>query len=450
MQRILPNTIEDAVEKIIPYLEDTSSNAHKVIYFDGWSGLSASAVLRAIAKEPPPSLVKKFDKIIHVDCSTWKSRRALQRTIAQQLRLSHRVMDFFDRKDEEDDFRGVDEGSRAEIEDVGEEIYGSLRENTFLVIFHNGSDNTIDMNDFGIPQPLDRWSVLLRRKVLWTFRGRLRLNSRLSEKVDTSHLYIYDTRSTNGCKLLLQYEASELAGYTDKISEAIVQCCFYLLSLNYQAGNIMDYNWATHASSYWVCDGIIEGGHDDKAWDLAAALHQQVHMEDYLCSTLPVFHDEIKTDPKRWILAKSNSVVQGQTNIYTIHPESTSFFLAGVTNGSDPPLQLLPNNMFHQSENLHVLRLCYCTFNFSCPPFHCCGNLRFLGLESCKNQHIEEDEQCIQAVEFCKSLWVLDICYTDWELDLSPEILLKMAANIREVHIKNGRFWKISFAWKKV
>uniref|UniRef100_J3LVP2 Uncharacterized protein n=1 Tax=Oryza brachyantha TaxID=4533 RepID=J3LVP2_ORYBR len=47
--------------------------AHKAIYFEGWAGVGASAVLRAIAENPGPSLRNKFDRIIHVDCS-----RALQ------------------------------------------------------------------------------------------------------------------------------------------------------------------------------------------------------------------------------------------------------------------------------------------------------------------------------------------------------------------------------------
>uniref|UniRef100_A0A8R7P8K8 NB-ARC domain-containing protein n=1 Tax=Triticum urartu TaxID=4572 RepID=A0A8R7P8K8_TRIUA len=150
MQRIYADTIQRAVRDIIPYLEDTSSTAHKAIYFDGTGGLAASALLRAIAQDPPPSLLKKFDKIIHVDCSRWKSRRALQRTIAQELKLPRWVMDIFDRQDEEDDFIGVDESSRAELQYVGAEIHRATREHKCLVLFHNGSDNTIDLDDFGI------------------------------------------------------------------------------------------------------------------------------------------------------------------------------------------------------------------------------------------------------------------------------------------------------------
>ncbi|XBI86934.1 hypothetical protein VPH35_025082 [Triticum aestivum] len=422
-----PDTIDEAVQTITPYLDGTRNAAHKPIYFDGWRGLAASAVLRAIAKDPPPSLLNKFNKIIHVDCSRWKSRRVLQRTIAQELKLPQRVMDIFDRQDEEDDFMGVDESSRAEIQDAALEIYHTIQGHRCLVVFHNGSHNTVDLNDFGIP--LFSWSGNL---VLWTFRGRLRLNSEISEKVDNSHLFIYNDYDYRYGKYnyWLEEEAREIDG--DNLGKPIQECCMYLLSLNYQGGNIMDYNWGTHASSYWVCDGIIQGGEGDKAWEVAAALRQHINIEDYSSNTLPSFGHKLQTPLKRWILSKDISVV---------HPESTSFFLASE---SDPLLRPLPNDMFHQSDKLRVLKLCHCTFSFSSPPFRCCHKLRFLGLDSCQDLRPEEDEK--QDMDFLKSLWVIDIHNTDWNLPSSPEIIKQMAANIREVHIKNGRFWHIIFA----
>ncbi|KAF7005596.1 hypothetical protein CFC21_020710 [Triticum aestivum] len=439
-QMIYAHNVEVAVEEIIPYLEDTSNTAHKTIYFGGWHGLAASAVLRAIAEDPPPSLLKKFNKIIHVDCSRWKSRRALQRTIAQELNLPQQIMDIFDRQDEQDDFAGIDQGSKAEVEDVGAEIHHALQDHKCLVVFHNGSDNTIDLNDFGIPKQ-ERWFPFVG-KVLWTFRGRLRLNPGISEKVDNSHLFISCDDSAFTWNDVLQHEAREIVGYNDKVEEVATECCLYLLSLNSQGGNIMDYNWATHASSYWVCDGIIQGGQGDEAWEVAAALHRQIHTDDYSSNALPFFGHELETPLKRWILAKDNSVVP---------PESTSFFLPAVTSGSDSPLRPLPNGMFHQSDKLCVLKLCRCTFSFSSPPFGCCHTLRFLGLDGCKDQQVEEDEkQDRPTMELFQSLWVLDICDTDWELDLATYITHQMAANIREVHIKKGRIWCHNFSWRKL
>ncbi|KAM3393744.1 hypothetical protein ACQJBY_014464 [Aegilops geniculata] len=440
MQMIYAHNVEIAVENIVPFLEDTSNTAHKTIYFGGWHGLAASAVLRAIAEDPPPSLLKKFNKIIHVDCSRWKSRRSLQRTIAQELNLPQQMMDIFDRQDEQDDFAGIDQGSKDEVEDVGAEIHHALQDHKCLVVFHNGSDNTIELNDFGIPKQ-ERWFPFVG-KVLWTFRGRLRLNPGISEKVDNSQLFISCDDSAFRWNDVLRDEAREIVGFNDKLEEVATECCLYLLSLNSQGGNIMDYNWATHASSYWVCDGIIQGGQGDEAWEVAAALHQHINTDDYSSNALPTFGTELKTPLKRWILSKDSSVV---------HPESTSFFLAIVASEYDPPSRHLPSDMFHQSGKLRVLKLGRCTFSFSSPPFCCCRNLKFLGLDGCIDQPVEQDEEKGRPpMEFFQSLWVLDICHTDWELDLSADIIEQMAANIREVHIKKGRIWCRSFAWRQL
>uniref|UniRef100_A0ACD5XWY3 Uncharacterized protein n=1 Tax=Avena sativa TaxID=4498 RepID=A0ACD5XWY3_AVESA len=430
-------TFEEAIEYIIPYLEDTSNNAHKAIYFDGWHGLAASAVLRAVANDPPPSLLKIFNKIIHVDCSRWKSRRELQRKIARELKLPHQVIDVIDRQDEEDDFKGVDESSRVEIGFVGREIFQVVTGHRCLVVFHNGSNDMVNLSAFGIPQ-VEFFDI----KVLWTFRGRLQLNSKISEKVDNSHLYLFDECSNHGWDFLLQIEAREFDGYIDMLAEEVEQCCMYLLSLNSQGGNILNYDWATHASNYWVCDGIIERGQDDKVWEAAVALHQHIHIEDYSSNSPPYIGNRLKIPPRRWILARDNSA---------LHPEATSCFLAAVPSISKPPLIPLHDGMFHQSDKLRVLKLFRCSFNFSSPPFRCCRRLRFLGFDDCKDQREEDKTQDRPPMLFCDSLWVLDISDTDCDLFASAEIINQMAKNIREVHIKNGKIWSTSgFSWRKL
>nr|CAB3483943.1 unnamed protein product [Digitaria exilis] len=112
VQSLRAYTVEQAVEGIIPWLEGTGRTAYKAIYFDGWDGLAASSVLRSIAEDPPPSVKKKFDKILRIDCSRWKSPRALQRAIAHELKLPQSIMAAFDREDEDDDFSGVEEDIR--------------------------------------------------------------------------------------------------------------------------------------------------------------------------------------------------------------------------------------------------------------------------------------------------------------------------------------------------
>lgn len=123
----MSNTIQDAADEILyQYLGDASDRPYyevgKNIYFDGWDGLDASAVLAAIAKSAR-SQQHKFDIVIHLDCSVWESTRAMQRRIAEELKLDRSAMDLFHKQDEEDDFNGVDESSRAEIPDVGKLIY---------------------------------------------------------------------------------------------------------------------------------------------------------------------------------------------------------------------------------------------------------------------------------------------------------------------------------------
>lgn len=66
-----PN-VEKAVQDLITLLQRT---AYGAVYYNGWHGLASSIVLRAMVENPPPSLMKNFDKIIHIDCSRWKSKR---------------------------------------------------------------------------------------------------------------------------------------------------------------------------------------------------------------------------------------------------------------------------------------------------------------------------------------------------------------------------------------
>ncbi|KAJ1270083.1 hypothetical protein BS78_06G027700 [Paspalum vaginatum] len=391
-------SVEAAVQELIPLLEDTGRAAHKAIYFDGWDGLAASAVVRAIAERPPPSLTKKFDRIIHVDCSRWKSRRALQRTIAEELKLPRAVMAAFDRQDE-DDFSKVDESSRAEIEDVTREIYQTVRDLCCLVIFHNGSNDKIDFADFGFLQ--SNW--FSPYTVLWTFRGRLRLNPEIKEKVDSSHLLIYrplDWGFDGDTAQLILEEAAEVVNYIQHNKQGInteiaAKCISYLLWFNMKGeGGAINYDWATHASNYWVCDGIIEEGQFDEPWEASAILHEQIQIAE--CSS------------------------------------HKSFFLAPKNVLYIP----LPPEMFQHSERLRVLKLSRCNFSFYSPPFHCCHSLRFFGLENCKDQQQEEeDRQGRPAFDFFKSLWVLDISHTDWDFDLSQDIIEHMAANIRELRV---------------
>ncbi|KAI4978845.1 hypothetical protein ZWY2020_015598 [Hordeum vulgare] len=77
--------------------------------------------------------------------------RALQKAVAEELELPPSVMAIFDQQDEEDDFSGIDEGSRGVIEDIRTEIFIKLASSRFVVIFHNGSNEYIDLYECGVP-----------------------------------------------------------------------------------------------------------------------------------------------------------------------------------------------------------------------------------------------------------------------------------------------------------
>ncbi|CAD6342529.1 unnamed protein product [Miscanthus lutarioriparius] len=412
--------VKTAVQQISPYLEDTSNDAPQFIYFDGWLGLGASAVLRAIAEQPPRSLREKFDRIIHIDCWMWKSRRALQRVIADELKLTQQVV-AIDAQDEEDDFSGVDHGSRAEVRGVMAAITRYLVQYRCLVVFHNGSDGMVDLTSCGIPQP-----EIFNTKVLWTFRGRLRLNAGIHENVDASHLYLfaYHGRNSNWNAHLAK-EAREVSLYTHKLGLGVTpkiatECCLYLLSLNNQGNNMIDYNWATHASCYWVCDGIIGGGQDNQTWEVAHALQQHIRLEDYSSNAeLMGSVDRLDLSSKQWISITESYFKE-------VPPEATTLFYGSKK--SSPQAVSLPSDKFHKADQLRVLKLCGCTFSFSSPPFHCCHNLRFLGLDRCMDglQHGEEEEEKTETEEQV------------------------VATDIREVHITNGRIWTSNLAWRRL
>uniref|UniRef100_A0ACD6AT79 Uncharacterized protein n=1 Tax=Avena sativa TaxID=4498 RepID=A0ACD6AT79_AVESA len=183
---IRADNIDLAVEKILVKLgADTASIRKNAIYFDGWDGLGASAVLQAVARRlrisnelatKPMGL--EFDEIIHIDCSKWESRRAMQRKIAEQLKLPIRVMDIFDKQDEEDDFNILEEGSRGEIAQVTRAIYKTIQNRRFLVILHNGSNEEIDIFNFGLSL-----YGYANSKMLWTFQGRFRLDTKMIDNV---------------------------------------------------------------------------------------------------------------------------------------------------------------------------------------------------------------------------------------------------------------------------
>ncbi|KAL6658763.1 hypothetical protein ACP70R_002803 [Stipagrostis hirtigluma subsp. patula] len=121
--------VDGAREEILKLVQRNIKD--NVIYFDGWSGFGASAVLRSIALQPMkashPELC--FTRTIYIDCSAWKSKRVMQKRIAEELKFDSKTMAMFEKQDEEDDLDGVDYGSRDDLDGVdGEEL--SYRESS--------------------------------------------------------------------------------------------------------------------------------------------------------------------------------------------------------------------------------------------------------------------------------------------------------------------------------
>ncbi|CAL5010142.1 unnamed protein product [Urochloa decumbens] len=435
--------VKTAVQQIVPYLEGRPTidgSKPKDIYFDGWFGLGASTVLRAIAEHPPPSLLERFNKIIHIDCSRWKSQRELQRAIAYELKLTQQVAADFDRQDEEDDFSGIDQGSRAEIGSIATVIFMSLVLYRCLVIFHNGSDGMVDLLSCGIPQ----LELVGTTKVLWTSSGKISEEQKLR-----SGLFLYANSDATNWNALLVEEARETVLYTRKLglgvtTEIATDCWLYYLSLSQQGEYIIYFNWAMHASSYWVCDGIVGcGQNNDQAWELANALQKHMRIEEYSSNTVRYFSSKLDISTKHWVCHTHSyfqEVPSGTTSLFFAPPHGSGYVS-------------LPSKRFYEADQLRVLKLCRCIFSFSSPPFHCCRNLRFLGLDKCVDEQLGEEEEQTgeRAVETFKRLWVLDVRHTDWELDFPLETEEPIVAtNIKEVHVNKGRIWRLNFAWRRL
>ena len=309
MQVIKEDTIDGAVERILEELKEddatgtarssTSSGRRNVIYFDGWDGLGASAVLRAVGRRltaPPAGAGLEFSQVIHLDCSKWESRRATQRALAKQLKLPASVMAMLDARDEEEDYQGVDKASRAETPQVAGAICQHIQKlnRRFLVIFLNGSSEEIDLDSLGFPL-----SGYLGNKVLWSFQGRFRLYPRT--KVDRA---LMSTRTTTEVVLsavsphnsylsqILDQEAAEVASEINtggvRWSEAATNCFLHTVKLYDMGSRLVDYDLATHGCNYWKCDGIIEleeqgdvGTNEgaDRLWQSCDALQREMRMD---------------------------------------------------------------------------------------------------------------------------------------------------------------------------
>ncbi|KAM3317660.1 hypothetical protein ACQJBY_035393 [Aegilops geniculata] len=455
---IKADSIDVAVERILHELgSDTrrSSNRENAIYFDGWDDLGASAVLQAVAKRLTPSnealarpVGLEFQRIIHIDCSKWENRRAVQREIAQQLELPSWVMDMFDKEDEEDDFNGLDQGSRGEIEQVNAEINQAIQISRFLVILHNGGNEEIDISHFGL-----YLYGYANSKMLWTFRGRFRLDPKVIDNVKkstTTHVLISASGGgrdpQNLWSYLVHHEAAQVSRNKDVHCiidlEIAAECAKYMLKRCCIGPHIVDYDWVVHTSNYWVCDGIIALADIDRAWQVGDVLQHEVRL-------LGIENQHNIGDST---IMPSSHLTRSTKHIpYWISKATCRFVLS--------PSGVMPNDMFQHSHRLGVLKLSRCTFNFSSPPFLCCHSLRFLWLDHCQDlrtrtRNIDHyhtnaekekvlDNNTTVLWECFQSLWVLDLRYTDCHQILSARVM-DLMIQLRELNVMGARNWDMS------
>ncbi|KAJ1266697.1 hypothetical protein BS78_08G172000 [Paspalum vaginatum] len=473
-RRLVAKNIDDAAIEILRQVE--SNRNSNVFYFLGWQGWGASAALKAAARrlKSPGS---KFDRVLHLDCSLWKSRRALQKAVAEEIKLPRSVMAILSRHDKEDDFNGVEEGARKEVREIYRHIYRRLADvNRLAVVFHNTSGSYIDLNEFGIPlNPNLEGNVLL-----WTAQGRFRPSVtpdiRSINELNPGGVHLYgrlantyppyrydddywdDGRDENGTLLwgFVHEEAKEVAECTGIIDHMVVEACIlYMWKLQGMGG----IDWGTHASNYWVCDGIIQGGSTEAwAWNIGNALQRNIHldwswryMRQAVSSSTADMHHHLPQPPV--ICCPSSS-----SKITSVPAEATSFFLSNYESEESPSRRVapadttipLPASVFkHSASSLHVLHLSQCTFRFASPPFLCCSNLRFLLLHRCEDDGTSitpEDKELDQsgAWRACfGKLRVLDLSYTDWCWLLS-ERMMNIMANLRELNVRGINNWSTS------
>ncbi|XP_066342638.1 uncharacterized protein [Miscanthus floridulus] len=455
------DTIDEATKRILKELKEdaagtasSSSSRRNVIYFDGWDGLGASAVLREVGRrltaaaseeepEPAPAgrrrvptaAVLEFAHIFHIDCSKWESRRAMQRIIAEQVELPAPVMDKLDTEDEADDFQGLANGSRAEIQGVSEAISQHIRKlnRRFVVIFHNGSNEEIDLDSFGIPVSA-RYS---RNKVLWSFQGRFRLYPRM--KVDmalkgsstTTDVVLSASAAAAASKGdlsdILSHEAAEVASQINiggiDWSAAATNCFLYTMNLCGIGSRLVDYDLVNHGCNYWTCDGIIQlqqgdvgTDGDESLWLYSDALQREMRLDtDYQNPYVP--SPVVKHFPER--ISYWSSPIYG----FTLIPDHHQY-------------RCIPKGMFQQLDKLHVLKISACEFSFTSPPFLYCNNLRFLWLDHCKQGSSSTDEVADEEdLRRCfQRMWVLDVRYPPTS-DFLPARMMDFMTQLRELNV---------------
>ncbi|TVU00408.1 hypothetical protein EJB05_54176, partial [Eragrostis curvula] len=449
----------------------------KVFYFHGWSGFGAAPVLRSIAQElrsikakkkTPPEL--RFDRILYIDCSAWKSRREMQKKIAEELELDPETMAMFGKQDEEDDFNGVDHDSRDLLRSVSTVIDQTLIHRKSIMIFLNGGQYEVDIRSFGInPEYRDH-------TIIWTFKRQYLTilgddhYTEIRDKLRYTDLFVSSGQPADGltfsefCALLREEAANIVARHPcmrDVNLTMVTECCLYELFMQYSFHRATKFAWTAHAPNYWMCDGIIKD--DGKKEICRSILHQEIRWECN-ASQLGLVFKKLMEDPEapfflvedatsfsknqpcRWICVTSKGFNNIQADMKARFGRVSSLFVALDNTWLSylflTPPPCLPSGFLKHCSSLGVLVLSHCAFSFVSPPFLLCNKLRFLGLDRCTHDNTSEAENntkwtCLQ------NLWVLDVRYTEWDDILSEEKIDNMA-NLIELNIEGSMCWELT------
>ncbi|CAL5008999.1 unnamed protein product [Urochloa decumbens] len=386
----------------------------------------------------------------------------MQRKIAEELN-DRKAMAKIDELDDEDDFKGVDCGSRDVIREVSAMIFQTLTESRFMMVFLNGSTDEVDLSEFGIPE---YYCI-----VIWTIRRSFVTmhNSdgivRIADKLRRTDLFIYTeytpaSLSDSELNALFSKEAANdiVARYPfmPEINlTMVIDCCCYGFFLHYISRSIIVMDWAPHAPNFWICDGIIQEG--NRTREISNALGSEIsfggddslldRVFDRMMQCLGTYHlvvkgedddniDKYEERPYRWISVTSKKKIV-QDNMKNILARATSIFLAFDRTIGAPSLS---NDLFKQCSKVGVLILSYCAFSFESPPFLHCHTLRFLSLDHCTDDNTTKSQGwvCTTNWAFLKSLWVITLHYTDWA-DILSEEKIDFLANLMELNIEGVR-----------
>ncbi|TVU00391.1 hypothetical protein EJB05_54158, partial [Eragrostis curvula] len=463
-QYIPASDVHSAREKILYLIRLIRDK--KVFYFHGWDGFGTAPVLRSIAQElrsikakkkTPPELC--FDKIIYIDCSAWKSRREMQKKIAEELELDPETMAMFDKQDEKDDFSGVVHNSRDVLPSVSLVILQTLVHQKLIMIFFNGGKDEVDVTSFGIhPKVCDH-------TIIWTFERQFGPSDEIGGRLRYTDLFLFSfsvahLTCSEFCAVLREEAANIVARHPCMLDindlTMVTECCMYELFMQYSFHRATRFAWAAHAPNYWMCDGIIK--EDGKKQICRSILHKEIHWERG-SSPLGSMFEKLMKDPEtpffvvedatsfskrrpcRWICVTSKVFNRIHADMKARFGSPSSLFVA--LEKSDEPPPCLPNGFLKHCSNLSVLALSHCAFSFISPPFLLCHKLRFLGMDHCTHDNTSEAEDNTNSWTCLQNLWVLDLRYTEWDDILSEEKMDNMA-NLSELNIEGSMCWELT------